>query len=307
MRLDFRLDQLEHLELLLVHKVRRAGERAGAVAQLGEGHHVAQRAAPQQQHGQPVEAKGEAGVRGCAVAESVDHKAEAGLNLFRGKAQGLEHALLHLPVVDAHRTAAQLHAVEHRVVSLRPHPRRVAFQVGKVLLVGHGEGVMHGHKAVFFFGKFKLGKVGDEQEVELLRVAQIEQVGHAQAELPEHAARHIQFIGAEQNQIALLRPGAREDGREGFFRKILGQNGIDAAVAPQGNPGHALGPKAHRVRAELVDHRAREGLAALGVDGAHHAAAFHALAEHGKRAVAHEIGHVHNFHAKARVGFVGAV
>ena len=93
------------------------------------------------------------------VAERVHHEPEPLPDLLLGKAQGLKHGLLDLPVMDTHRAAAQLHAVQHHVVSLGPNPSRFRQQILYILGIGHGKGMVCGHPAVFLLGELKLGEV----------------------------------------------------------------------------------------------------------------------------------------------------
>ena len=98
--------QAQRRKLLLIHRAGRIGERAGGVGQLREGHHVAQAFGSAQLHHKAVQTESKTCMGRCTVLVGVDHEAEALLDLGLGKAQGLKHHLLHLPLVDTHAAAA---------------------------------------------------------------------------------------------------------------------------------------------------------------------------------------------------------
>jgi len=76
------------------------------------------------QHGEAIEAEGNAPVRWRAELECIEQEAEFLLRLLRRDPEQLEHRGLHLLAVDAHRAAADLRAVQHQVVGTREQPRR---------------------------------------------------------------------------------------------------------------------------------------------------------------------------------------
>ena len=62
-------------------------------------------------------------------------------------AEHREDALLDVGPVDSHRARAELPAVEHEVVGLRPHRQRVGFQRVEIVGVRHRERMVHGDDA----------------------------------------------------------------------------------------------------------------------------------------------------------------
>ncbi len=70
-----------------------------------------------QDHDQTIDPEGEASMRWRAVLESLEEPAEASLGGFLIYPQNLEDLSLHVWVVDPDGTAAQLHPIEHDVVS----------------------------------------------------------------------------------------------------------------------------------------------------------------------------------------------
>src|SRR5687768_16854517 len=95
---------------------RRLGEQAGRGLGLGEGDYVADRVSARHQHGEAVDAKGDAAMRRRAVLERLEQEAELVLRLLGIDAEHPEHRRLHLLAVYANRATADLRAVQHEVV-----------------------------------------------------------------------------------------------------------------------------------------------------------------------------------------------
>lgn len=90
--------------------------------------------------------------------------------------------------MDTNGAAAQLDAVEHQVIGLGPNPGRISGQVGQILRVGHGEGVMHGDIALLLLGIFKLRKVRNEKETVVILGPQPQPVAQIQPQAAQGAA-----------------------------------------------------------------------------------------------------------------------
>src|SRR5579864_1157338 len=110
-------------------------------------------------------------MRRSAVGERLQKKAEAAADLFVAIAEQAEDLALHLGVVDADRTAAELDTVEHAVVVLRSQRERIARQ----RLLAHrrsGEWVMRRGEPAGLRIALEQREIQHPQERELRLVAQ---------------------------------------------------------------------------------------------------------------------------------------
>ena len=243
-----------------------------------------------------------------AILEGVDQKAEALPGAFLGETQSLEHKRLHIASMDADGAAAQLHAVKHHVIRLGAHPPGIGQQVLQVLLIGHGEGMVHGQIASFLLRPLKLREVRHEAEAEVVLSAQAQHVAHLQPQGAQGAANHVELVRAEQDEVAVLRVQRPEQLSPLVAGEVFLEDGIDLAVFMDENPRHALGSALEGMVGQVFDGGAGKLLrAALAVEGAHLAAHIRHLAEHGEGAAGSQRRHVPDGHAEAQVGLVAAV
>src|SRR5712692_108400 len=129
-------------QLLFADRGRRAGQQVLAALRLGEGDDVPDRFGARHQGHHAVEAEGDAAVRRRAVLQRIEQEAELRALVLGRDFQGAKHLLLHLLAMDAHRAAADLPAVEHRVVGLGVGPLWRALDVVLVTVLRAGERMM---------------------------------------------------------------------------------------------------------------------------------------------------------------------
>ena len=107
---------VEFAELLEFDLAGRVGHEVGALVVLREGDDLADAVLAGGEHGDAVEAEGEAAVRRGAEAEGVEDVAEF-LGLFLvADAEHLEHFGLQILLVDPDGAAAEFVAIEHDVI-----------------------------------------------------------------------------------------------------------------------------------------------------------------------------------------------
>src|ERR1051326_4338651 len=94
-RLNAELPQLARID-----RRRRFGQHANRLLTFRKSDHIAERRRAGENHGQPVDAEGDAAVRRRAVTQRFEEKAELGLGLLAADAEQLENAPLHLPPLD---------------------------------------------------------------------------------------------------------------------------------------------------------------------------------------------------------------
>ena len=113
-----------------------------------------------------------------SVLEGVKQEAELLLRRFLSKAEGFEHTVLQVTVVDTQRAAAQFHAVEHDIVGLGTYLAGVGLQILNILVHRSGKGMMHRLVAARFVVIFKLRELGYPQKFVLILVGQPQTVGN---------------------------------------------------------------------------------------------------------------------------------
>src|SRR5690606_3034552 len=125
-------------QLLRVHRRRRLGHDAGGGPGFREGNHVADRFATGHQHDHAIQPERQATVRRRAELECIEQEAEFLVGFLVADAERLEHGTLHRRVEDTDRTAAQLGAIKHQVISARQRLARLVDQVFR-RAARHGE------------------------------------------------------------------------------------------------------------------------------------------------------------------------
>src|SRR5471032_267679 len=93
--------------------------------------------------------------------------------------------------VDSHAAAADFGSVEHQVVGLRAHLARLALELVPVLVVRRGERMVHRVPAAVFRAVLEQRKVGDPEELELLRVQQVLLLRDRETQLTEQLRRVV--------------------------------------------------------------------------------------------------------------------
>ena len=87
--------------------------------------------------------------------------ADLGARLLGIDAQQLEHRCLQLLTMDAHRATANLRAVERQIVGIGQRATGIGAQCLRILVLGRGEGMVHGHPAPLGLIPFEHRKVDD--------------------------------------------------------------------------------------------------------------------------------------------------
>ena len=260
-------------------------------------------------------------MRRGAVLEALEQEAELLVRLLRGQAHDLEHALLHVPTVDADGTAADLVAVAHDVVRVGQGRARVGVEGVRELRLGRGERVVHGGPGARAHGDVARGhgvgrrlehrRVHDphERPVGVLRGHAVTGVGEQPAATADlHAGRTqqraglLRLPGGEEHAVARVR--AHGGGQPGLLLlgDVLGHRAGQLAVLLDEHVGQALGaallgPLLPRV----------EGAAGLGGAARHHDGAHVLVLEHAERGVLEVLGQVRQLEAEAQVRLVRAV
>ncbi len=249
------------------------------------------------------------------VLQGVEQEAELGAGFVGADAQRGEHLALHLGAVDAHRAAADLPAIEHHVVGLGDALLGGAVHQFFMAVLGRGEGVMHGGPALVVLVELEHGEVDDPQRLptgfeQALALAEVA-VADLDPQRADGVGHDLGFVGAEEQQVAVLRAAARKDGGNRRVVQVLDDGGLQS-VAALGDvvdldPRQAFGAVDLDEVGVSVDLAAGHGAAAGHAQG-HHAAAGRGRrgGEHLEVHVAHHVGEFGELHLDAQVGFVGA-
>ena len=286
-------------------------------------------------HDDAVEAEGQAAVRGGAVLERVQEEAELVALLLLVDAEELEDAGLLLRGMDTDGAAAEFAAVEHEVVGEagdRGDPVAVAGGEGLLAAVGGGgEGVVQRVPAACFPGgcaarhRVPVGdrrlevarllqplhqrKVDHPDPGVLVQVDQVQVVGELDPQLAEHAVddRGLR-VHAEAQQIARFGLGGLDQLRADALQELGDAGGelkfsVGLLHLAHRQPAAAEAFGELRQRVGLL---AGERAAAGHADQLHGAPGSHGRVEDLEAGVAADLGHVHQFHAEAEVGPVGA-
>ena len=312
---------MQFLQLLVGHAPWGTGHQAAGLLGLGEGNGVADRLLAGQQHHHPVHTEGQAAVGRCAHIESVHQEAELLLGLLEGQSNRLQHLALQGGVMDAQGAAAELKAIEHKVVGLGPGsgqgfgPLRCI--AAEILRIGGAEGVVQGLVTVLVAVELEHREVHHPEEVPLVVVpvglhhAQL--LGQVLAHPVEGLVHRGGVAGTEQQQGAGFRAGAAEQLLLLLIAEVVldGADRVDLTAVAHPDEGQATGTSflclAEHITTRLDPHVAHRIVAAGHRDALHRAAGLHGATEHLEAHVLHDVAHVGELHAVAGVGSVGAV
>ena len=290
-------------------------EQALGALRFGEGNHVAYGFGAGHQGNQPVQPERQPAVRGRAVLQGVEQEAEFLPLLVRADVERGEDFGLHVGAVDADGAAAQFPAVEHHVVGARLALFGVLRHQVFVPRFGAGEGVVHGVPAALGFVPLEHGEVHDPER----RPAVFKQAVCApefaqtdfQAQRADGVADDARGVGAEKEDVAVLRAAALQNGADSGVVQVF-DDGRLQPVAPGGHvvdfyprqPARAVNLDEFGVAVNFAAadgraarHAQRHDAPAGGVGGA---------AEDFEVHVAHGVGEFGEFHLHAQVGLVGA-
>ena len=297
-------------ELLEVDFGGAVRHEVGAFVIFGEGDDFADAVFAADEHGDAVEAEGEAAVGRGAEAEGVEEVAEFFLLFFWGDAEDAEHFGLEVFFVDADGAAAEFVAVEDDVVGDGADLGVVAgFEVGKVFGFGAGEGVVDGDPGVVFGAVGEEGEVDDPEEV----VGAVVEVdfhhgGDVEAGAAEDGGDHFPGAGDEEDEVAFLDgEGGDEGGFFGIGEELPEGGFVFAAFALDEGEGFDGEAGLDGEFVEAVHLAGGDTGEAFGVDGADHAALVEGAAEDFEGGVGKDGGEVDELHGEAGVGLIAAV
>ena len=107
------------IELRLIRRAGRADHEIHATLRLGERNDIANVVGAHDVHDESIESERNVAVRWCAVLQCIKKEAELHRGFFFRETDEIEHAILHIRVVNADRTTRNLAAVEHEVIARR--------------------------------------------------------------------------------------------------------------------------------------------------------------------------------------------
>jgi hypothetical protein len=267
------------------------------------------------QHGDAVEAEGEATVWRSTEFEGFKDVAKLQFLLLWRHAEDAEHFGLEVAFVDSDGAAAEFVAIEDHVVGFSANfAVFTCIEQRHVFGLRTSEGVMHGDPTLIFRAIGEQWEIDNPEEVQRgAAFGELLHGGDLKTDLAKDVAGVVPGAGIEEDDIVFL---DTEFGDEGFllvFAKELPQRTLVFE--------HAFGIALHLDEGELLnlhasldgelvqaDHLARgDASETFGIDGTDDATAFEDSAEDLEAAVREDIGHIDDLQAVTSVGFVRAV
>ena len=241
-----------------------------------------------------------------AVGQAAQQEAEALLRVLLGDAQQLEDLLLHAAVVDTHRPATELGAVERQVVGTGQRGTGVIGERVDRLGRGGGEGVVQRVPALGVLVPLEHRPVGDPDEAPLPLRHHAAVVGQGDTQRTHQLAGELGLAGPEEDGVALAGVARLEDPGDLALRHELRQRRAQRTVGLDDAPRQALGPTLLGEVDPAVELLAGQLAAAGQAHGDHGPAAVEDALEHTHAGVSEDGVEVDELHRVAQVGLVGA-
>jgi len=241
-------------------------------------------------------------MRRRAVAERPQEEAEPRLGLLRADPEHGEDAALDVGTVDPHAARAQLPPVQDQVVGLGAHRRRIALQPIEVVGVGHGEGMVGGHRVPVAVDPLEEGEVHDPGEAE--RTLAHRAAPEDDPKPPEHGAHRPVLVCHHQDQVTGDRPGGRHQADHIVVGEEASQRAVETGPSLAGDrpePRQALRPELLCLVGQLVEARSGRATAAFDDDPLHTRGG-----ERPDLGPGEGLGQVDELHAETEIGLVGA-
>ena len=174
-------------------------------------------------------------MRRSAELECIDDEAELVVRLLGADTQHLEHTLLHIGIMDTDRTAAQLGAVEHKVVSIGANPLQIFLGVGIeplfVLGLRSRKRMVHGIETAVLVAPLQQREIHNPQRGEHLRITQAKAVAHLDTEHAQTGLGLTLLAAHHQQQVARRRAASGSHFLKLLWRIELVHAGLDASVS----------------------------------------------------------------------------
>src|SRR6266540_3332927 len=103
--------------------------------------------------------------------------------------------------MDPDGAAANLIAVQYKVIGLGTTASRIALDILQVFIHRGGKGVMNGGPPFFFLVPFKKRKIGDPYEIEHILVQEPQDARQVIAQLSEGIVDYFRFIGNKEEKV----------------------------------------------------------------------------------------------------------
>ncbi len=183
-------------------------------------------------------------MRRRAVLQCIQQEAEL-LTLFMlFNAQNAKHGLLHVTVVDTHRSAADFITVDHHVVSIRYGLGWIGCQLFRTHLFRCRKRMVHGSQPTFVIF-FKHREVDNPQRRPGFVVGDLQVTSHFQAQCAQRIGHHFGTVGTKEDDIPILRARAAQEGfndigiKEFRYRALYALQALRTFVYL--HPGQAFG------------------------------------------------------------------
>jgi len=235
---------------------------------------------------------------------------EALLLLFPRDAEQIEDPRLNVGTMDTDTARTRLLPVADQIVTLRPDLRGIGVEIGQMLGVGHGEGVMFRLPALLLFVPLHQRKVGDQRELQDVRIPKPLAPSDLQPEPAQDVGDDGRFgIRDDADQVARLRLDRCEDALQLFFCQELGNRRLHLhrTELRDGDRRQPLCSELFAEVPQIIDLFAGLRRAAGVADGFHLAAVREGRFEYGEAGGPNDLAEVGQFQAETHIGFVAAV
>src|SRR6185436_11012017 len=151
---------------LLIGNLRgRAAHGVHGTSCLWKRDDVANRLLTGQNHDQAIQAERDASMRRRSVLQRLEKEPELFASLGIAEAEDIEDPRLNIAAMDSDGTAANLRAVQHKIVRFGTNVGGVRLQDAKVFVHGRSKWMMAGYPSVFFRRELEQRKVHHPKHV----------------------------------------------------------------------------------------------------------------------------------------------
>src|SRR5687767_15044199 len=212
--------QVQVLEILRLHRSRRALEQGARRGCFGKSNHVAKRWRAGKQHRNSVEAERDATMRWRAGAQRLEQEAEPNARFGFVDAQQCKDTALHPLVMNANASAAELGTVHDDIICECANCPRLRIEHCDVIRVRSCERMMHCCKLSRPGVEAEKRKVSDPQKLDLAFAYKLHSSRNLLTRTVERHARDIVAGGYHEAQLTFFEP---EHFGAGFAHELGGR------------------------------------------------------------------------------------
>ena len=242
----------------------------------------------------------------CTVLKGIHQETKLLLCTLLSEAEGMEHPILKLGVVDSDRAATHFDTIDHHIVGVGSHLTGIGLQQRDVLLHRHGEGVVHRHIAPLLLAPLEEREVDHPEALEVHRVHKALTAAHLETETSQLSPTLHRIITTEdQDQVTRLCLHGIAQGSSLLLGVELIDTALDAAILVDARIDQSLGThlRALHVVSQLIELLAGIAGTALDTDTTD----VGSLIEDPKSGLGDRLLELHDPHVEAHIRLIRAV